>query len=392
MTTYLIRRFIQGIVVLFLASFFIYSLLMITPGGPQDQVNQYLNSSGGSGRTISKSFIKSLQKSYKLETYDDDVLDANGNIIHHKNELVHPWPSNYFTWLFDPAATTDIDETTQETITKGINLQVAGLSVKGSGILTGDLGNSINIARGVPVKNMIGDRLGNTLALTITSQILSILIALPIGIIAAVRQYSRLDYTVTAISFVGVAMPTFWMGLMLIIFFAIVPKSLHQQNSWDWLPYLPPGNVVDTGQDSNLLNRIYHLVLPVTVLAFFNVAGLSRFVRASMLEVLRQDYVRTAWAKGLTQRVVILKHALRNALIPVITIITLGLPGLVSGAIITETVFNYAGMGQLYFSSVIQLDIPLVMGLLLIITALIVVSNIMADVLFAVADPRIRFS
>lgn len=158
------------------------------------------------------------------------------------------------------------------------------------------------------------------------------------------------------------------------------------------MPYLPPGNVSDPGMDTNVMNRIYHLILPVTVLSFVNVAQLSRFVRASMLEVLRQDYVRTAWAKGLTQRVVILKHALRNALIPVITIITLSLPFLFSGAIITETVFAYAGMGQLYFKAVSQLDIPLVMGFLLIITALIVTSNILADVLYAVADPRIRYS
>ena len=128
------------------------------------------------------------------------------------------------------------------------------------------------------------------------------------------------------------------------------------------------------------------------VLSFVNVAGLSRYVRASMLEVLRQDYVRTAWAKGLQQRVVILKHALRNALIPVITILTLTLPALFGGAIITETVFNYFGMGRLYFQAVSGLDIPLVMGFLLINVVLIIAANIAADLLYAVADPRIRFS
>jgi peptide/nickel transport system permease protein len=187
-------------------------------------------------------------------------------------------------------------------------------------------------------------------------------------------------------------MPTFWLGLMLIIFFAVIPKLLHVNNHWDWLPYLPPGYTNDSGQDGNVINRIYHLVLPVTVLAFVSIAGYSRFVRSSMLEVLRQDYVRTAWAKGLSQRVVILRHALRNALIPVITIVTLSLPGLVSGAIVTETVFSYAGMGQLFAKSVFQVDIPIVMAFLMIVTTMIIISNILADVLYAVTDPRIRYS
>jgi peptide/nickel transport system permease protein len=388
LTTYLIRRFIQGFLVLFLASFVIYTLLMITPGGPQDQINSSREGRGGGMGTISQSYIESLETAYKLQRYKEDGPG------HKAGDLVYPWPTNYLAWLFDTSerATTDIDQMTQQTITKGIDVSILGMRIKGNGVLTGDFGSSINIARGVPVMTMMGDVLGNTLALTISAQLITILVAIPIGIIAAVRQYSKLDYTVTAFSFVGIAMPTFWMGLMLIIFLAVIPKQLNVANNWPWLPYFPPGNVSDTGREGEIINRIYHLVLPVSVLAFFSIAGLSRFVRASMLEVLRQDYVRTAWAKGLAQRAVILKHALRNALIPVITIVTLGLPGLVSGAIITETVFNYAGMGQLYAKAVFQLDIPLVMGFLLIITALIVLTNILADVLFAVADPRIRFS
>jgi len=392
MTTYLIRRLIQGFVVLVLATFVIYTLLMITPGGPQDQINIYNSTRGGGQGTVSKSFVRALEKAYKLGKYQEDVVDAQGNISHHAGDLVYPWPTNYLAWLFDPNVTTDIDGVTQEVVQKGIHWNIFGMTIAGSGVLTGDLGDSINIAKGVSVTEMLGSRLANTLALTILAQTLTIFFAIPLGIIAAVRQYSRLDYTVTAFSFVGIAMPTFWMGLMLITFMAVIPKQLHIQNGWDWLPYLPPGNVTDPGKEDDIINHLYHLVLPVAVLTFFSVAGLSRFVRASMLEVLRQDYVRTAWAKGLTQRVVILKHALRNALIPVITIITLGLPALVSGAIITETVFAYAGMGKLYADAVFQLDIPIVMGLLLIITTLIVLSNILADVLFAVADPRIRFS
>jgi len=196
---------------------------------------------------------------------------------------------------------------------------------------------------------------------------------------------------VTTFSFVGLSMPTFWFGLMLVIFMAVIPKQMHTAGL-SWMPYLPTGFVADTDQEGNTVNRIYHLVLPVTVLALVNIATFSRFVRASMLEVLNQDYVRTAWAKGLSRRVVILRHALRNALIPLITIVTLAIPFLFSGAIATETVFAYAGMGQLFVTSIFVLDIPLVMSFLLIITALIVLSNILADVLYAFADPRIRYS
>ncbi len=367
MTTYLIRRFIQGCIVLVLATFVIYSLLIITPGGPRDQLNEMR---ADPSKRLSQAFVDQMLKRYKLDK---------------------PYPLNYFIWLFDPSETTDI-RGLNEQVPKGIDVTVLGFRIRGSGVLTGDFGKSVNIAKGVPVMEIIGSRIGYTLILTSSSLLLALLIALPIGIISAVRQYSRLDYSVTAFSFVGLSMPTFWLGLMLIIFLGVMPKLLHIQNHWDWLPYLPPGYISDTGQDGNIVNRLYHLILPVTVLSFVNIAAYSRYVRSSMLEVLKQDYVRTAWAKGLSQRVVILRHALRNALIPVITIITLSLPFLVSGAIATETVFSYAGMGLLYFNAVFQVDIPVVMGLLLIITGVVIASNILADALYAITDPRIRYS
>lgn len=364
MTTYIIRRLLQGIVVLFLSTFMIYSILILTPGGPKDQINQ-LKQQSVNGKPVNQGLIDYYTKIYGLDK---------------------PYPLNYLLWLFDPAKTS---ETTYDIkgnpTTKPVGVNLFG--VRGSGILTGDLGKSVKIDLNKPVVDLMGARIGNTLILMGLSTLISVLIALPIGIISAIRQYSRLDYTVTAFSFVGLSMPTFWLGLMLIIVFAIVPKQLYNQG-WTWLPFLPPG---ETGDD-NVASRLYHLVLPVMVLSFVSVAGLSRYVRASMLEVLRQDYVRTAWAKGLQQRVVILKHALRNALIPVITILTLTLPALFGGAIITETVFNYFGMGRLYFQAVSGLDIPLVMGFLLINIVLIVGANIAADLLYAVADPRIRYS
>ncbi|HST03719.1 MAG TPA: ABC transporter permease [Chloroflexia bacterium] len=314
---------------------------------------------------------------------------VNPRLIKYYTELYgldKPYPLNYLLWLFDPSKTSETSYDIQgNPIVKSVGVDIFG--IKGSGILTGDLGKSVNVDLNRPVAELIGKRLGNTLALMGLSILFSILIALPIGIISAIRQYSRLDYTVTAFSFVGLSMPSFWLGLMLIIVFAILPKQLYNAGM-NWIPFLPPG---DTGDDS-VGSRLYHLVLPVAALSFLNIAGLARYVRASLLEVLRQDYVRTAWAKGLQQRVVVLKHALRNALIPVITIITLTLPALFGGAIITETVFNYFGMGKLYFQAVTELDIPLVMGFLLINVVLIIVANIAADLLYAVADPRIRFS
>lgn len=367
MTTYLIRRSIEGFFVLAAASFLIFTILVLAPGGPLDAIKF---ASGGSGRQpLSQSDIDRLKRAYKLD---------------------QPWPINYLIWLFDPKDTTTLNDQ-DEVVAKGININIGPVHLQGSGVLNGDLGRSLVIERGVPVTEIMGARIGRTLTLMSTSLILALLIAFPIGIISAIRQYSRLDYAVTTFSFVGLSMPTFWLGLMLIIFFAVIPKQLHDFNGFTWLPYLPPGNITDVDRD-DVLNRIYHLILPVAVLSFVNIAGWSRFVRSSMLEVMKQDYVRTAWAKGLTMRAVILKHALRNALIPLITILALALPGLVQGAIITEAVFAYAGMGRLYLDAVTRLDFPLAMGFLMIITTLVVMSNLLADVLYAVVDPRIRYS
>lgn len=370
MTTYIIRRFIQGLIVLVLATFVIYSILVITPGGPADQIAE-MKALSNSSKPVNTALLKSLEKAYKLDS---------------------PYPVNYLRWLFDPLDTEQLDPNDNtRIIQKGINITLGPIVIKGAGVLTGDFGTSIWVSKGNPVMQLMGDRLGNTLALTISSLLLSILIAFPIGIISAIRQYSRLDYAVTAFSFVGLSMPTFWLGLMLVIFLAVLPKYAHDGGA-TWLPYLPTGFASDTDQEGNIINRIYHLILPVTVLSFVNVAAYSRYVRSSMLEVLRQDYVRTAWAKGLAQRTVILRHALRNALIPVITVVTLSLPFLFSGAIATETVFAYPGMGRLFVQAIFVLDVPLVMAFLLIITTLIIVSNILADVLYAVADPRIHYS
>jgi peptide/nickel transport system permease protein len=369
MTTYIIRRFLQGTVTLIMSTLAIFGILTITPGGPVDQYYAAISVQGPDRPNIVA--LKAIIRALKLDS---------------------PFPISYMRWLFDPSDTTRLDPNdSSHIITKGVDLSLGSLRIQGSGILTGDFGNSVIVAKGQSVLGMMGARLGNTLALTVTALVLSVLVALVVGVISAIRQYSRLDYMVTAFSFVGISMPAFWLGLMLVVFLGVLPKQMHDQG-WDWLPYMPTGFAYDLDQDQNTVNRIFHLILPVTVLAFVSVAGFSRFVRASMLEVLQQDYVRTAWAKGLKQRSVILRHVLRNALIPLITIVTLSLPALFSGAIATEAIFAYPGMGQLFITAVNVLDIPLLMAFLLIITTLIIFSNILADVLYAVADPRISYS
>jgi peptide/nickel transport system permease protein len=264
------------------------------------------------------------------------------------------------------------------------------------GIIRWDWGDSWKLATGQAVTSVIGSRLANTVILMATVTILSLVIAIPIGIISAVKQYSKLDYAVTTFSFFGISMPVFWFGLLMIMLFTL------QFQKWG-LPYFPSGDVFTTrvtpGSIQAVLgivpytmaDRIVHLILPVTVLTLLYLAGWSRFMRSSMLEVLRQDYVRTARAKGLLERTVIAKHATRNALIPLVTIVVLQIPGIFSGAIVTETIFNYPGMGRLFIDALSRDDWPIVMAILFISAILVVVATLVGDILYTVIDPRIRF-
>lgn len=248
-----------------------------------------------------------------------------------------------------------------------------------AGMLRGDWGTSWGIAYGQPVLDLIQARLGNTLLLMGMSTVLSLAIAVPIGVYSAVKQYSWTDYFVTALSFFGTSMPTFWFGVMMLIVFAVT------------LRWLPAGGVATPGLEGDLMDRLRYLVMPVAVLSLCNVAGWSRYIRSSMLETLGQDYLRTAKAKGLSETAVVMKHALRNALIPFIAMVGLTLPELFSGAIITESIFAWAGMGRLYYDATMASDWPLLQAMMVIIAFLVIGSNLMADILYAVADPRIRY-
>lgn len=273
----------------------------------------------------------------------------------------------------------------------------AGYHRDGQGVLRLDWGMSWKVATGQPVEMIIMSRLRNTLLLMSLALGLSLVVAIPIGVYSALKQYSRLDYAVTTFAFFGSAMPVFWFGLMMVLLFS------YQFRTWG-LPFMPAGGVIShrappTGSvlaalgvtPGGLLDRAVHLAMPALVLSLLYMAGWSRFMRSSMLEVLRQDYVRTARAKGLIERMVIAKHALRNALIPVITVVVLQIPGIFGGATLTETIFNYPGIGRLFFQSLVVSDWPIVMVLLFITAVLVVVSMLMGDILYTVVDPRIRF-
>jgi peptide/nickel transport system permease protein len=233
---------------------------------------------------------------------------------------------------------------------------------------------------GRPVITKILEKLPVTLQLISVSFVCTLLIAIPAAIYAATHKNSFVDYLTTAISFIGYGMPTFWLGIMLLEIFAV---KLH------WFPASGLTEIDSTGFD--LGDRIRHLVLPVATLTFVSLASWLRYQRSSMLEVLDEDYIRTAAAKGLSRRTVIYKHALRNALLPVITLVGLYLPALLTGAYFTEIVFSIPGMGYLGLNAIFERDYPTVMGITLFSAALVVLGNLLADVGYSLADPRIRY-
>jgi peptide/nickel transport system permease protein len=364
MTNFIIRRLFQSFILIFFISMMIYGIINLVPGGPFDMLAM-------SNPRITQSHIDRLNQLLDL---DKPVLPGQYcPVISGEQQECRFDQGRYFRWL--------------------------------GKVFRGDWGESWTISVGTPVIEMIGYRLGYTILLMGLSTFLAIIIAIPIGIYSAVRQYSVMDYTVTAITFFGISMPTFWTGLMAMAIFAV------------GLGLFPTGGVRTTGMEGDIiealarvfsfgqkypelagmevkiiLDGLWHVALPVMVLTFFNLATWSRYTRASMLEVMRQDYIRTARAKGLIERLVIFKHGLRNALIPLITILALTIPALFAGAIITESIFSWPGMGRMFIDAIAGVDWPVVQGVLVISAALVIFSNLLADILYAVVDPRIQYS
>src|SRR6185312_4900360 len=313
MISYVVRRLLQGVLVLFIVSLVTFLLIHAAPGGPALLTNPEL------GR--------------------DEVAQIKQNL-----GLNDPLPIQYLRWIRN--------------------------------VFQGNLGTSYSTL--TPVSSLIRDRLPNTILLGGLALLLSVLIAIPLGIASAVRHNSAIDRVLTGFTFLGVSVPVFWLAIILVIIFSV---ELHM---------LPSGNMFTVGEPFSLVDRIKHLVLPVLTLLVLNLATLTRYTRSAMIEVLGQDYIRTARAKGLGSRTVIYRHALRNAMIPVITIIGVFLPNAVAGAAITETVFAWAGMGLLAVNAADTRDYPVVLGATLTVAVIVVVSNLVTDLLYGVLDPRIR--
>jgi peptide/nickel transport system permease protein len=242
--------------------------------------------------------------------------------------------------------------------------------------LSGDLGISFSTTR--PVAEMIMERLPATIELMASAFLLAALVALGLGLFSAVRQYSLFDHMGTGLSFLGIAMPVFWFALILQLIFSV---------KLGWLPV----SGTETVGDTSLGDHLRHLILPAVVLSFRYIAGWSRYLRSSLLGVLRTDYIRTARAKGLPERYVVGVHALRNALIPLISIMALNLAAIFSGAVITETVFAWPGIGRMFIQAMFARDYPLLMGILMMGSIMVVFFNLVADILYGILDPRIRY-
>jgi peptide/nickel transport system permease protein len=399
MTNYLLRRIIQMFVVVLVSAAASYALLNFAPGGPLSELAAIQQSSRF---RLTPEDIARIRASFELDLYLPVrfmrwlVGQPRGAIIIDRYELF----GGTVVGCRQPIEqSVEVSPGKYETVTTGcseiVYLRDLADRKTSRGVLFGDFGPSWKILRDRPVSDLIMSRLPKTLQLMGLSTFFALVLSIPLGVYSAVKQYSRFDYIFTTFAFLGAAMPTFFFGILFIIVFSTLPKGVG-------LPYLPPGSseavrdylipAIGNVEAGTPMDRILHLILPVAVLTIANVAGFSRFVRGSMLEVLKQDYVRTARAKGLVERLVISRHTLRNALIPFITIVVFAIPNLFGGAIITESIFSWPGMGRLFILALGESDYPVAMALLFITAVLTVFATLVADLAYTVVDPRIRLS
>lgn len=400
MGAFFVRRIFQMIAVVLISAVASYALLNLAPGGPlaglrqQQQTARFQITEEDIAR-IRAYFELDLFLPYRFTRWLIGV--PTGPVVIGGNEYF----SDLVVGCRKPIETDVLNEDTgnYEIVITGCKEDVFMKDLVGRrssrGILLGDFGLSWRITRDRPVSDLVLSRLPKTIQLIGFSTVLSLLIAIPLGVYSAVRQYSRFDYIFTTLAFMGSAMPVFFFGLLMIIVFSLLPKEAG-------LPYVPSGlsesvrdytiPLIGQVEAGSFKDRTLHMILPTAVLTLLNISFYSRFIRASMLEVMRQDYVRTARAKGLDERMVIMKHALRNALIPFITIVVFTLPGLFQGAIITESIFAWPGMGRLYLLALGDFDYPVAMAIFFILAVLTVVATLMRDFLYTLADPRIRLS
>jgi peptide/nickel transport system permease protein len=300
--------------------------------------------------------------------------------------IMHLAPGDPTSRYFDPNVSPEVIEQMRHNL--GLDQPVYIQYFKWmKAFLTGDFGYSFGQLR--PISQILPPVMWNTLQLTLVSTVIIFVIGMLIGIFQAVRQYRASDNVLTFVALFFYSMPGFWFALMLILLFSF------KANQWGWPLQFPASQMTSVSHEfmgpvEKLVDRFMHLLLPAIALGIGSAAGVARYMRGSMLEVIRQDYVRTARAKGLSERVVIFKHALRNALLPIITLLGLTLPYLFGGAVLVETIFAWPGMGRLIVDAVYQRDYPLVMATSFLISVMVILGNLLADVLYAVADPRIR--
>ncbi len=345
MGRYIVRRLLQAIPLLLIISIALFALVNIAPGGPL--AAQSRSRRGATERT------EAMKREFGLDK---------------------PLPVQYIIWL--------VGNDWMQIDTDGDGI-MDGYGTR-KGIMRGDFGYSFRNRE--PVIKEIGDRLWNTVYLMTITLFVVALIAIPIGILSAIKQYSAFDIGATTLSFMGQAIPEFWLGLILIlIFYATL------ENPFTGEPLLPSGGMYTIGAEFSLWDRIKHLILPVTMGMVGWVAWYSRFLRSSMLEVINQDYIRTARAKGQSERVVLYKHALKNALIPLVTMFALDFPYIFAGSVFVELIFSWPGMGRLYYDAATYRDYPILLGVLIIGAGLIIISNLLADIGYAFLDPRVRY-
>ncbi len=339
MTQYIIRRLLQAIPLLLLISIILFALMQAS-GDPVATLG---------GRQPPKPEDRErLRRAWGLD---------------------QPLLTQYFIWLVGNDWMV-VDPETGETGTR-------------QGVLRGDFGNSFVTRQ--PAIEVIMQRLPNTLLLMITAELVILVLSLTVGIVSAVKQYSLLDTILTAFSFITYSIPVFLMALILMYIFAV--------NFRKWgLPYLPISGMFDPAKGRTFQEVAWHMVLPVTTIALISIAGYSRYIRSTMLEVINSDYIRTARSKGLSERRTLFVHAFKNASLPIVTLIGLDLPFLLAGAVVTETIFAWPGMGRLFIDHLGRSDYPVLMGILMLISVAVVVFQLLTDLVYTWLDPRIRYS
>jgi peptide/nickel transport system permease protein len=345
MGQYIIRRLLQAIPMLLLVSIVLFALVNIAPGGPLSAYSRT--------NRMPEEKKEAIRRSFGLDK---------------------PLPIQYIVWLVGN------DWMPIDTDGNGITDSYGTRK----GVLRGDFGFSYKTRE--PVLDQIADRLPNTIYLMTVTLIVVGIVAIPIGIISAVNQYSKFDLAATTLSFMGQAIPEFWLGLLLIlIFYATL------ENPFTGEPLFPPGGMYTIGEEFSIWDRIHHLILPVTMGMVSWVAWYSRFLRSSMLDVINQDYIRTARAKGQIERLVLYKHGLKNALIPLVTMFALDFPYIFAGALYVELIFSWPGMGRLFFDAANARDYPILLAILTIGAAIVILSNLLADIAYGILDPRVRY-